>query len=228
VRNPLPAWGGTDAEPIERVKQVAPAAFHAEQLRAVTEADYARAAEKHPEVSKAVATFRWTGSWHTVFITIDPKGRTDVPPELERDVRAWVTRFAQAGYDLEIDPPTFVPLEIELDVCVAPDHFRSDVEEALLVELDARTLSDGRHGFFHPENFAFGQPLYLSQLYARVEAVEGVDSAVITGFQRFAKVPNNELEQGFIPMGRLEVVRLENDPSFPENGVLRLNMLGGK
>ena len=228
VRNPLPAWGGTDAEPIERVKRLAPAAFHAEQLRAVTEADYARAAEKHPEVSKAVATFRWTGSWHTVFITIDPKGRADVPPELERDVRAWVTHFTQAGYDLEIDPPTFVPLEIEVGVCVAPDHFRSDVEEALLAELDDRTLPDGRRGFFHPDNFAFGQPLYLSQLYARVEAVEGVDSAVVTGFRRFARAPNNELEQGFIPMGRLEVVRLENDPSFPENGVLRLNMLGGK
>jgi len=228
VRNPLPAWGGIDAEPIERVKQVAPAAFHAEQLRAVTEADYARAAEKHPEVSRAVATFRWTGSWHTIFVTIDSKGRTDVPPVLEQKVRAFVTRFTQAGYDLEIDPPTFVPLEIEIEVCVSRDHFRGDVEETLLTELSNQTLPDGRRGFFHPDNFSFGQALYLSQLYAAVEAVEGVDSAVVTIFQRFGKAANNELEQGFVPMNRLEVVRLDNDPSFPENGVLRLNMRGGK
>jgi|SRR5215217_8124750 len=228
MRNPLPAWGGTDAEPIERVKQLAPAAFHMEQLRAVTEADYARAAEKHPEVSKAVATFRWTGSWHTVFVTIDPKCRADVPPELEQRVRAWVTRFTQAGYDLEIDPPIFVPLEIEVEVCVSPDHFRGDVEQTLLAELSNQTLPDGRRGFFHPDNFTFGQSLYLSQLYARIEAVDGVDSAVVINFQRFGKSANNELEQGFIPVNRLELVQLDSDPSFPENGVLRLNMGGGK
>jgi hypothetical protein len=228
VRNPLAAWGGIDPEPIEEVKQLAPAAFHAEQFRAVTEEDYARAAERHREVSKAVATFRWTGSWHTVFVTIDPVGRTDVPPELERRVREWVTRFTQAGYDLEIDPPIFVPLEIELDVCVVPDHFRADVEEALLTALGNRTLPDRSRGFFHPDNFTFGQALYLSQLYAAVERVEGVDSALITKFQRFGRVPDRELEEGRIPMGRLEIARLDNDPSFPENGVLQFNMLGGK
>jgi hypothetical protein len=236
VRNPLPAWGGTDPEPIEQVKQLAPAAFHAEQFRAVTEADYARAAEKHPEVSKAVATFRWTGSWHTVFVTIDPVGRTDVPPELEQRVRAHITRYTQAGYDLEIDPPIYVPLEIEIDVCVAPDHFRAHVEEALLVALSNQPLPDGKMGFFHPDKFTFGQPLYLSQLYAAVEAVEGVDSAVVRRFIRQHEsdpeptrpATRRNLDQGCIPMGRLEVLRLDNDPNFPENGVLRLNMMGGK
>lgn len=228
VRNPLAAFGGIDPEAIEEVKQLAPAAFHAEQFRAVTEEDYARAAEKHREVSRAVATFRWTGSWHTVFITIDPAGRTDVPTELERRVREWVTRYTQAGYDLEIDPPVFVPLEIEIEVCVAPDHFRADVEEALLVALGNREAPDRSRGLFHPDTFTFGQALYLSRLYAAVEAVEGVDSAVVTRFQRFGRVPDGELEQGYIPMGRLEILRLDNDPSFPENGVLQLDMLGGK
>jgi predicted phage baseplate assembly protein len=221
VRNPLAAWGGLDPEPIEQVKQLAPAAFRAEQLRAVTEEDYARVAEKHHEVSRAVATFRWTGSWHTVFVTVDPVGRTDVPLDLENRIRDWISRFTQAGYDLEIDPPVYVPLEIWIDVCVAPDHFRADVEEALLEAL-------GNRGFFQPDNFTFGQALHLSRLYAAVERVEGVDSALITRFQRFGLVADGELEQGSITMGRLEIVRLDNDPSFPENGVLQLNMLGGR
>ena len=236
VRNPLPAWGGIEPEPIEQVKQLAPAAFHAEQFRAVTEEDYAQTAEKHPEVSKAVATFRWTGSWHTVFLTIDPLGRTDVPPELEQRVKDWVTRYTLAGYDLEIDPPIFVPLEIEIDVCVAPGHFRGHMEEALLIALGNWTLSDGTRGFFHPDNFTFGQALYLSQLYAAVEAVEGVDSAVLRRFihqDESDPEPNRpatrrNLDRGYVPMSRLEVLRLDNDPNFPENGVLQLNMLGGK
>lgn len=174
IRNPLAAWGGTNAEPLAQVKRLAPPAFHSEQFRAVTEDDYARAAEKLPEVSKAVATFRWTGSWHTVFLTIDPAGQTELSPALESRVTSWVTRYTQAGYDLEIDGPVYAPLDIEIEVCTEPDHFRADVEEALLDALSSRILPDGRRGFFYPDNFTFGQSLYLSQLYAAVEEVEGV------------------------------------------------------
>jgi hypothetical protein len=59
-------------------------------------------------------------------------------------------------------------------------------------------------------------------------AVDGVVSAVVTTFQRYGKVANNELQQGYIPAGRLEILRLDNDPNFPENGSLTLNMDGGK
>lgn len=228
VRNPLAAWGGVDPEPMAEVKHLAPAAFHVEQKRAVTEADYAAAAERHPSVTKAVATFRWTGSWHSVFLTIDPAGRTDLPQDLQDSIRAWVVRFTQAGYDLEIDPPIYVPLEIEIDVCVARDHFRGHVEAAVLDALSNRLGANGQRGFFYPDNFSFGQRLYLSQLYAAIEAVEGVDSAEVKVFQRFGELPNNELAQGYVPVGRLEVIRLDNDPNFQENGVLRLNVLGGK
>ena len=228
VRNPLAAWGGIDPEPMAEVKQLAPAAFRAVQKRAVTEADYAGAAELHPEVARAVATFRWTGSWHTVFLTIDPVGRIGVSDEMQARVKAWVTHYTQAGYDLEIDPPIYVPLEIEVDICVKPTHFRADVKQAVLAALSSKVLPNGQRGFFHPDNFTFGQSLYLSQLYAAIEAVEGVDSAQVRRFKRFYRLPNGELEKGYIPMGRLEVAQLENDPSFPENGVLRLTMLGGK
>jgi hypothetical protein len=228
VCNRLPAWGGIDPEPIVEVRQKAPAAFQTDMLRAVTEADYTRLASLHPELQGAVATFRWTGSWHTVFITIDPLGRSGVDAALEKQVRRWMIRYTQTGYDLEIDPPTYVPLEIEIHVCVEPDHFRGDVKEALLYALDNRLHAAGEKGFFHSDNFTFGQALYLSRLYAAVEAVDGVDSAEVKVFKRFGKLPNKEIEQGCIPMGRLEIVRLDNDPSLPENGVLRLNMAGGK
>ena len=228
VRNPLPASGGTDPEPLEKIRRLAPEALHAEMHRAVTEEDYARAARKHPGVSRAVATFRWTGSWHTIFIAIDPVGRTDLPPELQSGIHEWVRRYTQAGYDLEIDPPVYVPLEVGIRVCVAPDHFRGDVEQALQQALGSGLLPEGGQGFFHPDNFTFGQALHLSRLYAAVEAVQGVESALVTTFGRFGHAPDGELEQGYIPAGRLEVLRLENDPNFPERGVLELDMRGGK
>jgi hypothetical protein len=236
VRNPLAAWGGIDPQPIEQVKQLAPAAFRAEQLRAVTEDDYVRAAEKHPLVSKAVAQFRWTGSWHTVFITVDPQGQAEVTPELKARVHDWVTRFTLAGYDLEIRPPVYVALDVGVDVCVERDHFRPDVEAAVLRVLSGRRLPGGGVGFFHPDNFTFGQPLFLSRLYAAVESVAGVDSAIVTRFRRqdqYDPEPNRpattaNLDRGFVSMAGLEVLRVDNDPSFPENGTLRLRMRGGK
>jgi hypothetical protein len=163
-----------------------------------------------------------------VSMAIDPAGGDELTPELEDLVRAFLTRYKQAAYDLEIDPPIYVPLKIGVTVCVAPSHFRGDVKKAVLEALSNRTLADGRRGFFHPDNFTFGQSLYLSQLYAALEAVEGVDSAEVTTFERFGKEPNGELERGSIETARLEVIRLDNDPNFPENGLLSLQMLGGK
>jgi hypothetical protein len=227
VRNPLPARGGTDPEPVALVKQVAPDAFRAESYRAVTEADYARAAELLPEVSHARATFRWTGSWHTVFVTVDPRGTDELTPATERAVLHHLARYRQAGYDLEVEPPRYVPLEIGFVVCAGPGHFRADVAEAVGRALGAGVLPGGTRGFFHPDNFTFGQPLHLSRLYAAVEAVPGVDSAEVVVFRRFGQEPAGELEAGRIEVGRLEVVRLANDPNFPEHGVLRIEMRGG-
>jgi len=228
IYNPLPAWGGVDPEPMERVKLLAPAAFHADRLRAVTEEDYAFIAEKHPEVSKATATFRWTGSWHTIFITIDPLGTNEVSSQLRSSIKDWVARYSLAGYDIEIDQPIFVPLEIEVDICIKADHFKGDVEQELITALSNRFLAGGEMGFFHPDKFTFGQSLYLSQLYAAIQSIEGVESASIKVFKRYGRDPAGELEEGCISVHRLEVIRLDNDPSFPENGVLRLNLWGGR
>ena len=236
VRNPLPAWGGADPESVERVKTIAPAAFHATQLRAVTEEDYASIAERHPAVARAVADFRWTGSWHTVFLTIDARGAAELTPQLAAAVKDWVAGFAQTGYDLEVDPPIFVPLELEIEICVRPEHFRADVEQEVLRRLGSRALPDGSVGLFHPDNFTFGQPLYLSVLYHTLEVIEGVDSAVVKRVTR-RNVPDPDPERpattrhlasGRVDIERLEVLRVDSDPNFPENGAVTLIMRGGK
>lgn len=235
IRNPLPAWGGTEPESAARAKQIAPAAFRASQLRAVTEADYAAVTARHRAVRNAVARFRWTGSWHTVFISVDPSGRLDLPPEQAAQIRHHVERFSLAGYDIEIVAPHYVPLQIDLEICVGAEHFRPDVEQAVRRELSSSSLPGRRRGFFHPDNFTFGQPLYLSRLYEAVAAVDGVDSVVATRFARLAeqgadlaRATAANLDRGAIPIGRLEVLRLDDDPDFPDNGLLGLTMRGGK
>lgn len=238
IRNPLPAIGGTDAETIEQVRQFAPAEFRSEQFRAVTEDDYANAALRIPEVAGAVASFRWTGSWYTVFVGVDPRdpedlitepgGRTRLTTTLASLVRAGLTRYKLAGYDLEIRSAEYVPLEITIELCVEPGHFRADVVEAVKLALSSQINADGSKGFFHPDNFTFGQPVYLSRIYAAIEAVQGVLSAFITTFRRFGKTNNGELASGVMPIGPWEIARLDNDSTLKENGVLRIVAGGGK
>ena len=36
------------------------------------------------------------------------------------------------------------------------------------------------------------------------------------------------IDEGVLEMGRLEIARLDNDPSFPERGVLTITAGGGK
>ena len=117
----------------------------------MTEADYARSDRTPSRLQRAAATFRWTGSWHTVFVTVDREGGAVVSDEFETDIRAHVERYRMAGHDVEVDGPQFVSLEIDLHVCVQPDHFRSDVESELLDVLSNRDLPDGRQGLFHPD-----------------------------------------------------------------------------
>lgn len=226
VRNPLPASGGTDPEPMEQVRLYAPQAFRTQE-RAVTEADYEEMAQKHPGVQKAIATIRWTGSWHTAFVTIDRKGGSDVNDDFKKEMLAFLERYRIAGYDIEINSPIYVPLEIAMNVCVKPGYFRSNVKQSLLLAFSNHELVNGRRGFFHPDNFTFSQPVYLSRIYETVMEVAGVAWVEVTLFRRFGKLPAREIENGVLIPGTLEVIRLDNDPNFPENGKIDFNMDGG-
>jgi predicted phage baseplate assembly protein len=226
VWNPLPAVGGIDPEGMEEVRQFAPQAFRVQE-RAVTPADYVEVTQRRTDIQRAAATLRWTGSWYTAFVTVDRAGGLAVDDRFENGLRGYLNRYRLAGYELEINGPIFVPLELALLICVKPDHFRSDVKQALLRTFSNQTLSDGRRGFFHPDNFTFGQPLYLSRIYEAVLAVDGVDSAEVQKFQRLDKSPQQELVNGLLTVGPFEVIRLDNDPNFPENGKIEFIMDGG-
>lgn len=233
VRNPLPARGGQQRERAEHVRLYAPQAFR-KQERAVTEADYAEVTERHPSVQRATATFRWTGSWHTVFLTVDRRGGLPVDAGFEEELLSFLERFPLAGYDIEIEPPAFVPLDIALTVCVEKGVLRSDVHIALLEAFSNRNRAGGNRGFFHPDNFTFGQPVHLSRIVATAMSVPGVRWVDVdptppkqNRFHRFGRSPAGESEAGVLRTARLEIARLDNDPSLPENGRIEFFMEGG-
>jgi hypothetical protein len=231
------AAGGVAPQTIEEVRQLAPAAFRAEQFRAVTEGDYEAAALKVAGVAAAKCVFRWTGSWRTVFVAIHPAdpanlitlptGENELRSDLADAVAAKLRRYKLAGYDLEIRAARYVPLLIEMRICVAHGYFRGDVLLSVTHVLSNRRYADGTVGFFHPTRFHFGQSVYLSRIYEAVQSVTGVDSVEVMTFQRYWSVANGELASGEIALADDEIARLDNDRNFAENGVLHLTAVGG-
>jgi hypothetical protein len=222
VYNPMPAKGAKDPENLNEVLQKAPYAFR-EQERAVTEFDYVEILKKHPEIQKAAVKIQWTGSWYTVYIAVDVYGRKKVDNEFKADLQKFLDKYRLAGYDVEILEPQYVPLLIEVKVYVNRYHLTSEIKKELLKVFSNRVLSDGRLGFFHPDNLTFGQPVLLSRIYSAIMKVDGVVSATLTKFSRIDRPNDDYREKGIIEMGLFEIAQLDNDPNYPENG--RINFI---
>ncbi len=226
VDNPLAAVGGVEPESLEQARLYAPHAFR-KQRRAVTEPDYATMCERHSEVNKAVARLRWTGSWRTAAIAVDRAGGRPVDAEFRAELRSFLEPYRLIGHDLILTPPQFIPLEIGLRIVVREGYQRQAVKTALLSELSASVLADGRLGFFHPDNFTFGQTVYLSPVIAAAAAVTGVARVDPLVFRRAGRGEVHALAEGKIELDLLEIARLDNDPEAPDNGRLELAMEGG-
>jgi hypothetical protein len=132
------------------------------------------------------------------------------------------------GHDVQVVGAHYIPIAIALKICVEPHYLRGHVEAALLDIFQSGLRSNGEPGFFHPDSLTFGDPIYLSRLVAAAQVVEGVESVQVTKLERLFVGPNRELERGLLPIGPLEVARLDGDPINPEHGTLKLNLEGGR
>lgn len=226
LRNPLPSTGGIDPETMAQVRARAPHAFR-RQERAVTRQDYADISRRLPEIQRAAATWVHTGSWHTIFVAADRLGGGPVDTDLSGRLAAHLDLFRMAGYDLNIDPPILVPLDIALQLCVAPGHFRADIRRAVLAALAGPIGPDRAPGFFDPDRYSFGETVWLSPIIAAVQAVPGVASVRATTFRRLGDPGIGGLEAERLDFERLEIAQLDNDPNFPEHGQLALTLFGG-
>lgn len=225
--NPMPATGGAEPETNDQIRRRAPLAFLTQE-RSVTMADYEAIAEANPQVDQAVASLRWTGSWYSVFIAVEPKGAGNLTPALQQTLQQNLERYRLAGQDLKLESPQYVSLQIALNVCVDPNYFQSHVEQALLEVLGNGILPNGSKGLFYPDNFTFGQSVYLSPVYAAARSIPGVTIVQATQFQPQGVNTTQYLIAGQIKLGSLQVARLDNDPSYPDHGQLTLTMQGGK
>jgi predicted phage baseplate assembly protein len=226
VDNPMPASGGIDPQSIDDVRQLISQTFSTQE-RGVRPEDYKEIAEREPEVERANAILRWTGSWYTLFLTVERTGGAPVDDDFRIQLRKRMEYFRMAGADLVIVAPVYVSLEIEMQVQIQDTYIATNVKAALMEVFSNRRWPDGQQGIFYAGNYPFGTPVYLSDLYSAAYAIVGVQAVKITKFQRQGLANSSGLEDGVLKMDWLEIARMENDPSAPEHGVFGLITSGG-
>ncbi|WP_329569376.1 putative baseplate assembly protein [Streptomyces sp. NBC_01361] len=228
VRNPLPATGGVEPEPVEQARQLAPLDLRRTRLRAVTAEDYAALAAELPGVQRAAAEIRWTGSVQEAHVAIDAYGSAEPSAELLARVEQSLEAYRRIGHDLVVGAARLVPLDIALSVCAAPGHQHGQILAELYRVLGSGRLAGGRLGFFHPDALTFGEPVRLSRLVAVAAAVPGVQSAQVVRMRRLFEQDRGEREDGVLRLGPLEIATCDNDPDRPENGLLAISLGGAR
>ena len=224
--NPFDVVDGRDPERVQTILRAAPEAYRARQLRAVTLLDYMKRAEELPEVSRAVARYAWTGSWRTVRIAIDPTGSTELKDDVRRRVEGYLDAVRLIGEDLEIRPPIFVPLAIDVALCVDPEFWREDVRFVLEQEFSEGYTPDGRPGFFHPDLWTFGQPLHASEIAGRIHQVAGIEHIISIRLKRWDDP--TPATSDLVEVRFNEILRVRNDPDTMEDGYIRFDLQGGR
>jgi hypothetical protein len=225
ITNPLPAAGGTDPEDMQHIRQTAPFAFQTQQ-RCVTADDYGVMAAQVPGVSQARGSLRWTGSWYTAFVSLEPVAQLST--QLVRDTTRRLNLLRMMGTDLAVESAVIVGLRIQLQICVANDHFRGDVFGALMRVFITGNQCNGTPGLLNAVNFTFGETVYASPLIAAAQAVDGVLSATLTLFERMDNPSLDGVTLGYLTLGALEIPRCDNDPNHLDHGVFTLQLDGGK
>ncbi|MGE5859101.1 MAG: hypothetical protein ACM34J_01010, partial [Ignavibacteria bacterium] len=227
INNPMPIKNGLEPEVPDEVRKLAPDAFREITFRAVRPDDYSEAAERLEWVQRAGASFRWTGSWLSAFVIPDPRNSVTLTYSQRRILIDQIERFRQAGREAFIFDPVYANIDLKVTICVAPNAYRGEVKEMVLMVLFGKKGINPSPGYFSPDRFTFGTKLERSTLEAVIQKVQGVRAVNKICFRRRGWFDWQEFTDLFYNPGKDSIIRLENSPLHPERGTLQLIMEGG-
>jgi len=177
-----------------------------------------------PWVQRSGSTIRWTGSWPTVFITPDPHQEIGLSPGRRQQLERLGERVRQAGREVKVLAPRYANIDLEIHINVMPDAYAGEVEAAVLGALFGQNANTG---FFSPDNFTFGTPLSRGALMATIQETPGVcavDKMLVRWRGHFGWRLFTEF---MLPVGKNEVIQIDNNRLLRERGAVTLVMGGG-
>ncbi len=170
VRQPMAATGGNDMETVAALRENAPATLLTLE-RAVSLTDFAFLAMSQSSVWQAKAFSRPTGLGRNqkIEVVVVPAGGGELGT-LGDSLTRFLLAHAIPGIEVVVLPYAEVTFSLEVLLTVDAEQF--------IPEVVVRVVEDALRAAFSLQQRGLGQDLFLSEVYAVVEAVEGVRHSV--------------------------------------------------
>lgn len=164
VANLVAADGGADPEAMDKARDAAPGTVRTFG-RAVSLRDFEDTALMAGEVAKATATWVWSGERRAIHLTVAAQGGAIFSAEGLKRLAATLLSERDPNHKLLIDNYTAVAVLIDASIIVDDRYPTADVLTAARAALLHDLAFDQRR---------FAQPVYLSDVFAVLQRVQGV------------------------------------------------------
>jgi len=170
VRQPMPTSGSGDMEDAMSLRENAPSSLLTFE-RAVSIADFIHLAASRSSVAQAnaFAATSLNARCDSVEVVVVPADGAVLGDSLQRELQVWLADHSMPG--VEVNVSGFESVTLGLDVVVRvkrsefdPDSVAAAVKASLLASVSLK-------------NRRIGQAIYRAELYAIVEAVQGVENS---------------------------------------------------
>jgi len=213
VTNPARAEGGADAEGTDGIRQNAPNAIRTFG-RIVSLRDFEDVAREFAGVAKVRASWEWAGDEQVVRLTVAGDEGRDVPLS---DLVAYLDARRDTQRKLVVGNMEWVSIRLQVAIQVHPDFVKDEVLDVARESL--------KH-LFDFGNRNLGEPVFLIDVYAAAQAIEGVVGVDVNRLQ--FKRESNRKDHGASPDEVQDLLRLKpfEMPMFeePEDFVVSLGI----
>jgi hypothetical protein len=177
VRNPVPASGGADPDPPQKIRSDAPRSVLTFG-RAISADDYQVVALQAPGVDRASAVLSFDPLQQRAVV------RVYVTAAAVASARAVLLAEADPNRPVDVRPAVARPCSLRLTVGIG-----ADADPAAVTAGVRTALLDPETGLFSPSALGIGQALYRSQIEAACCAVAGVRSLPVANFEVRPVIP---------------------------------------
>ena len=170
--------------------------------RAVTLQDYQDLALSYAGIAKAnVQSVRIDGR-KVIDLVVATTGGLPLSVPLHDSLSAFLQDNSSPTQLVLIRDYQPVPVRLSLEVHVLPNFLRPETGVRVQQSLGSGFAADGTKGYFNFDLRGLGEALYLSDIYARVEAIEGVDFLIVREFRTEADAASAGLANDVVQMPR--------------------------
>ncbi|MBL4647783.1 MAG: hypothetical protein JKY13_02335 [Gammaproteobacteria bacterium] len=156
-------------------------------------------------------------------VDLAPSTAASPSPSPRSLLMLYVDRYRMSGQEVTLEDIHFVPIMMDLAIHVADYYFAPQVKKEIQTALSTQVGS-----FFAPGRLAVGETLFVGDLFARLQQIEGVDLVTINTFKPQGKASVIQASSEKIVVSHLEVIICDNNADYPERGSYILTVTGGR